>query len=107
MMVFNRNLSQVFTSKCGPMAMSSSPRSSSGSLGVSGNYNLLFFSGSSTKGHNWMVARQDGGNERLVFSQPFSSDGKSCLDICSFFLSVICFLLSTKMCGKVYIVSFS
>jgi len=29
MMVFNRNRSQVFTSKCGPSAMSSSPRSSS------------------------------------------------------------------------------
>jgi len=28
-MVFNRNRSQVFTSKCGPSAMSSSPRSSS------------------------------------------------------------------------------
>jgi len=27
--VFNRNRSQVFTSKCGPSAMSSSPRSSS------------------------------------------------------------------------------
>jgi len=26
MMVFNRNRSQVFTSKCGPSAMSSSPR---------------------------------------------------------------------------------
>jgi len=31
MMVFNRNQSQVFTSKCGPSAMSSSPRSSSSS----------------------------------------------------------------------------
>jgi len=31
MMVFNRNRSQVFTSKCGPSAMSSSPRSSSSS----------------------------------------------------------------------------
>jgi len=29
MMVFNRNRSQVFTSKWGPSAMSSSPRSSS------------------------------------------------------------------------------
>jgi len=30
MMVFNRNRSQVFTLNCGPSAMSSSPRSSSG-----------------------------------------------------------------------------
>jgi len=29
LMVFNRNWSQVFTSKCGPGGMSSSPRSSS------------------------------------------------------------------------------
>jgi len=29
MMVFNRNRAQVFASKCGPSAMSSSPRSSS------------------------------------------------------------------------------
>jgi len=31
MLVFNRNRSQVFASKCGPSAMSSSPRSSSSS----------------------------------------------------------------------------
>jgi len=31
MMVFNRNRSQAFSSKCGPSAMSTSPRSSSSS----------------------------------------------------------------------------
>jgi len=30
--IINRNRSQVFTSKCGPSAMSSSPRSSSSSM---------------------------------------------------------------------------
>jgi len=34
MMAFNRNRSQVFKSKCGPSAMSSSPRSYSSQLGV-------------------------------------------------------------------------